>query len=57
MNKLILGNCPALGRDDICTAGLAVEYCANKECAIKEAIRNINFVKTTLDVVEVDEDV
>lgn len=56
MGKLVLGKCPAIGRDDICTAGLAVEYCANKECAIKEAIRNINVIKSTLDVVEVDDD-
>lgn len=56
MGKLVLGNCPAIGRDDICTAGLAVEYCANKECSIKDALREPEFSDTILDVVEVDDD-
>lgn len=54
--RMILGNCPAIGRDDICTVGLDKKYCANKECEIKQAIRELRHVNTILDVVEVDDD-
>lgn len=52
MNKIIVANCPAIGRDDLCLVGLSTEYCFNKPCSIKEAVNEPRRIKTILDVVE-----
>lgn len=52
MNKIIVANCPAIGRDDVCLVGLSTEYCCNKFCSIKEAIDEPRRIKTILEVVE-----
>ena len=54
--KVIVANCPAIGRDDICLVGLSREFCCNKDCSIKEAVNEPRRIKTILDVVDADDD-